>query len=60
MTDANRYWEGRWRDEKAENERLKARISLLRIALRGIEIYAYSLDDAKGTAAKAVLDDDER
>jgi chromosome segregation ATPase len=23
---ANRYWEDRWRDEKAENERLRARL----------------------------------
>jgi hypothetical protein len=24
---ANRYWEGRWRDEKVENERLRASLS---------------------------------
>ena len=24
----NRYWEGRWRDEKVENERLQAEVAL--------------------------------
>jgi hypothetical protein len=26
---ANRYWEGRWRDEKAENERLRALLTAM-------------------------------
>ena len=25
---ANRYWEGRWRDEHAENERLRAELAI--------------------------------
>jgi len=27
MASAERYWEGRWRDEKAENERLKEHLA---------------------------------
>jgi hypothetical protein len=32
MQAANRYWEGRWRDEKTENERLQA--DILQAAVR--------------------------
>jgi hypothetical protein len=38
MTEhSERYWEARWRDEKAENERLAVENELLKAALREIE-----------------------
>jgi hypothetical protein len=36
MKGAERYWEGRWRDEYAENVKLTARIEALEAALREI------------------------
>lgn len=32
-TGEQRYWEGRWRDEKAENERLRAALDDIRTEL---------------------------
>ena len=43
-----------------EIERLQAEVERLRVELKGIEVYAYNLDDAKGMAAKALLRDDPR
>lgn len=37
-TGEQRYWEGRWRDEKAENERLRAALGALRFGLKDIAI----------------------
>jgi hypothetical protein len=38
---ANRYWEGRWRDEFAENERLRTVIS------RGVDLFEFAEDEAE-------------
>lgn len=35
---AERYWEGRWRDEKAENDRLRALVAELREVLANVKI----------------------
>jgi hypothetical protein len=34
---AERYWEGRWRDEKAENERLRAALETIADIAEGSE-----------------------
>lgn len=41
-TGEQRYWEGRWRDEKAENERLRA--ALERMMIGGNHIATYRTD----------------
>ena len=56
-TGEQRYWEGRWRDEKAENERLMA-------VLRWYADYENWLEDAPGWSdegglARAALSDDD-
>jgi hypothetical protein len=37
-TGANRYWEGRWRDEKAENEKLRTLLGKLYWQLDGCPV----------------------
>ena len=41
--NAERYWEGRWRDEAAENERLRKRVEVLEAELRSIARAAEAL-----------------
>lgn len=61
--DANRYWEGRWRDEKAENERLLAalnaigqratelqQLDICRLVLSALEQKAEGRDEGLPTA----------
>jgi hypothetical protein len=51
-TGEQRYWEGRWRDEIAENERLRARLGIAIIALRQLEeATGESYDDEGGDIA---------
>jgi hypothetical protein len=62
MTDtqarAERYWEGRWRDEAAENDTLKAHIEQLE-AERGTLRGMYNVATQRNQQLKALLEEAE-
>ena len=52
---AERYWEGRWRDEAAENDRLRAALmSIERIGIAHSDSFARQIKEAQDIARAAL------